>query len=338
MTDSTGTLLSQSRYLPFGQVRTDVGTITQTDFGYTGQRNLDAQGRSFTLGLLDYHARFYDPGLGRWTQPDSIVPDGNPQSLNRLSYSGNNPINFNDPTGHRNCEEDDFGCPGSPAYPPPNNVVTNPSAPNPCQIHACGSPATTIPTDPTVSSTPSTVNPSTLKNLCGVNYPCWESWQTPTSWDLNPNDPDYIVFNGSYSIFTVSVEEDRYGMWYVGGGISIDVLSTFFKVPFISIRNSHVNGYGGIYQKFPDPANMEKFLSEWSINGGGGILGGGSVTWAPDAGKYVSHTSTELGAYFPGSLGVSATYTQSTRQIQEKFNAAINYLKIFFNQYLRQIR
>ena len=31
------------RYLPFGQVRTDIDTISQTDLGYTGQRNLDAQ-------------------------------------------------------------------------------------------------------------------------------------------------------------------------------------------------------------------------------------------------------------------------------------------------------
>ena len=32
--------------------------------------------------------------------PDSIIPDGNPQSLNRYSYVNNEPINHNDPTGH----------------------------------------------------------------------------------------------------------------------------------------------------------------------------------------------------------------------------------------------
>jgi hypothetical protein len=51
----------QQRYLPLGQVRTDIGSLTQTDLGYTGQRNLDAQGNSFSLGLLDYYnTRFYD--------------------------------------------------------------------------------------------------------------------------------------------------------------------------------------------------------------------------------------------------------------------------------------
>jgi uncharacterized membrane-anchored protein YitT (DUF2179 family) len=36
ITDASGTLISEQRYLPFGQVREDVGTIAQTDFGYTG--------------------------------------------------------------------------------------------------------------------------------------------------------------------------------------------------------------------------------------------------------------------------------------------------------------
>ena len=61
--NASGGLVSQQRYMPFGEVRTDVGTITQTDFGYTGQRNLDAQGNSFQLGLMDYKARFYYPYL-----------------------------------------------------------------------------------------------------------------------------------------------------------------------------------------------------------------------------------------------------------------------------------
>jgi RHS repeat-associated protein len=98
ITNASGTLTSQQRYLPFGQVRTDVppipnSPITQTDFGYTGQRNLDS------LGLMDYHARFYDATLMRWTQPDTITPGG-PQGLNRFSYVNNDPINVTDPTGH----------------------------------------------------------------------------------------------------------------------------------------------------------------------------------------------------------------------------------------------
>ena len=91
-----------SSYMPFGQVRTDVGDITQTDFGYTSQRNLDAQGSAYSLGLMDYKARFYSSSLGRFIQPDTITPGG-PQGLNRYSYVLNNPMRFSDPTGHYAC-------------------------------------------------------------------------------------------------------------------------------------------------------------------------------------------------------------------------------------------
>lgn len=94
--DASGALLSEQRYLLFGEVQGDVGTqITETDFGYTGQRDLGA------MGLMDYNARFYSPRLGRFVQPDTIVPDpGDSQAWNRYSYVGNNPLRFTDPTGH----------------------------------------------------------------------------------------------------------------------------------------------------------------------------------------------------------------------------------------------
>jgi hypothetical protein len=38
--DGSSTLLSQQRYLPKGQVRTSVGSITQTDFGYLNNYSL----------------------------------------------------------------------------------------------------------------------------------------------------------------------------------------------------------------------------------------------------------------------------------------------------------
>lgn len=45
-------------------------------------------------------ARFYDPQLGRFLQPDSIDPDYEyAQSLNRFSYVLNNPLRYTDPTG-----------------------------------------------------------------------------------------------------------------------------------------------------------------------------------------------------------------------------------------------
>lgn len=53
----------------------------------------------------DYHygARYYNPGIGPWTQLD-------PSGLNSgYDYSGSDPINFSDPTGTINVEPDG-GC------------------------------------------------------------------------------------------------------------------------------------------------------------------------------------------------------------------------------------
>lgn len=94
--DDNGDLVlgSEQRYLPFGGLRIDPG-ITQTDFAFTGQRNLAA------VGLMDYNARWYGQNVYRFIQPDAMVTNPTrPQLLNRYSYVLNNPINWSDPTGH----------------------------------------------------------------------------------------------------------------------------------------------------------------------------------------------------------------------------------------------
>jgi hypothetical protein len=51
--------------------------------------------------LYFYNARWYDPYLNRWIQPDSIILDpNNTQSYDRYAYVKNNPIRNSDPTGH----------------------------------------------------------------------------------------------------------------------------------------------------------------------------------------------------------------------------------------------
>ena len=107
ITDSTGTLISQQRYSPFGQVRTDVTSPNSpaTDFGFTGQRNLNAQG-NVSLGLMDYNARMYDSLLTRFIQPDNLISGfADPQTWNRYAYVLNNPIDTIDPSGN-----DPWGC------------------------------------------------------------------------------------------------------------------------------------------------------------------------------------------------------------------------------------
>lgn len=56
---------SEQQFDPWGKVRS--GGLSQTDRNFTGQR-LDG------TGLLFYHARLYDPALGRFISADSVVP------------------------------------------------------------------------------------------------------------------------------------------------------------------------------------------------------------------------------------------------------------------------
>lgn len=66
---------------------------------------------------MDYKARFYSPMLGKFIQPDTIIPDqSNPQSWNRYSYVINQPVNLNDPTGHM-FASDDYRCRGCTVRP-----------------------------------------------------------------------------------------------------------------------------------------------------------------------------------------------------------------------------
>ena len=75
-----------------------MGTVSETDFGYTGQRALG------DLGLMDYHGRMYDPLLMRFIQPDTIIPSAvDPQAWDRYAYANNNPVRYNDPSGHQGC-------------------------------------------------------------------------------------------------------------------------------------------------------------------------------------------------------------------------------------------
>ncbi len=79
---------------PLGSQRSYTGTST-SDYRYTDQE-LDAEN-----GLYNYNARLYDPFIGRFISPDTVVQAPyNPQSLNRYSYCLNNPLIYVDPSGH----------------------------------------------------------------------------------------------------------------------------------------------------------------------------------------------------------------------------------------------
>ncbi len=96
MTDRAGEVVQHYGYSPYGceryRANDDAFSVSNR---YTGQ-TLDED-----TGLYYYYdARYYDPELARFLQPDSTVPDpGFSQAYNRYAYVYNNPLKFTDPTG-----------------------------------------------------------------------------------------------------------------------------------------------------------------------------------------------------------------------------------------------
>jgi RHS repeat-associated protein len=93
MTDAAGVIVSQQQYKAWGETRSATGSEV-TKYQYTGQYSYAAD-----FGLQFYNARWYDSSLGRFAQADTIVPGG-VQGYDRYAYVNNNPLLYNDPTGH----------------------------------------------------------------------------------------------------------------------------------------------------------------------------------------------------------------------------------------------
>ncbi|SHL12484.1 RHS repeat-associated core domain-containing protein [Desulfatibacillum alkenivorans DSM 16219] len=96
VTDDSGAVVEQADYRPFGEDRFYTGSVaTPTPYKYTDQE-LDT-----STGLYNYDARHYDPAIGRFISPDSLIPNAyDPQQLNPYAYCSNNPLRYVDPTGH----------------------------------------------------------------------------------------------------------------------------------------------------------------------------------------------------------------------------------------------
>jgi RHS repeat-associated protein len=145
-TDSSGVKSAEIRYYPWGTTRYTSGT-GPTSFQYTGQRVegemgglvVDRHGRvapeldmasrasfiSSFAGNFLHQTRPYKKqcALGRFMQPDTIVPGG-VQGLDRYAYVGNNPMKYVDPSGNGpeswDCGPDGWWC--IPGRVGPNNL------------------------------------------------------------------------------------------------------------------------------------------------------------------------------------------------------------------------
>lgn len=92
-TDATGEEVHRKTYGPYGEILATDGTLAFEPRGFTGQRH-DAS------DLVYLHARYYDPTLGRFISPDSIISGSGTIGLNRYAYGANDPVNNTDVDGH----------------------------------------------------------------------------------------------------------------------------------------------------------------------------------------------------------------------------------------------
>lgn len=92
----TGTQIEANVYYPFGRQQ-----VASPQASFKVSRQFTGQIKDDETGLYYYNARYYDPLLGRFIQPDTIIAEiGNPQSYNRNSYCLNDPLTYTDPTAH----------------------------------------------------------------------------------------------------------------------------------------------------------------------------------------------------------------------------------------------
>jgi RHS repeat-associated protein len=100
ITNETGGVVQRLSYDAWGKRRnangTDATSITAlTTRGFTRHEHDDE------VGLVNMNAREFDPLLGRFITPDTIIQfPYSSQGMNRYTYVNNNPLSFTDPSGH----------------------------------------------------------------------------------------------------------------------------------------------------------------------------------------------------------------------------------------------
>jgi len=92
ITNSSGKIIENSSYSPFGEILT---SGNNSRYGYEG-KEYDSK-----IGDMDFNARKYNPSTGLFSSPDTLIQNVyDPQSLNRYTFERGNPYKTVDPTGH----------------------------------------------------------------------------------------------------------------------------------------------------------------------------------------------------------------------------------------------
>ena len=75
------------------------------------ERSFTGQQKDFGTGLIYFKARYYDPELGTFISPDTLVPDaGNLFDYNRYMFVRGNPLKYVDANGHEPIHHRNYPC------------------------------------------------------------------------------------------------------------------------------------------------------------------------------------------------------------------------------------
>jgi RHS repeat-associated protein len=95
--NASGTVEDRDAYDPYGNLTSSSGTVANP-LGYAGGYT------DSTTGLIKFGARYYNPGIGSFTQED---PSGQTAGY---TYAGGDPVNGADPSGESACSFLPVGC------------------------------------------------------------------------------------------------------------------------------------------------------------------------------------------------------------------------------------
>ena len=210
---------------------------TPTKYTYTGQFSYMGE-----FGLMFFNARFYDPALGRFAQADTLIPVASQgvQAWDRYVGMNNNPVRYNDPSGH------DVGCYGQdgsrckaplPVEPPvvptrsPTPYVYRPTTVYGTQTPASYTQTPTVTASQSASSTPVN-NPSPTPSIDSPKEPKPNPIAPGTKKQLvpklgfKPANPDWV----DVGIDLFGIVGDVAAIYAPGPGTFVDAVATGVEI------------------------------------------------------------------------------------------------------------
>jgi len=225
-TDANGTVQAAAMYKAFGELRSTPSSLG-TDYKFTGQRE------EASLGLYFFVSRWFDPSLGRFTSPDSIVPTSTQgtQAWDRYAFVNNNPVRYRDPTGHQSTDTGDNpngGCGGAGQHSCGGiSLHANESDPdenteeNTRRRHGNKSTYTEVPQSCRIGSGTATVSYCINGHYETIQIASGDGYRTIT-FDLNNVDPATQALIDQYELVANSyVSNDTAAKAYMAAGIAL---------------------------------------------------------------------------------------------------------------------